>query len=78
MSGQSHEATRPSFRHGLPESSLAGSQAPAWEPIVFKLKLEIFPEAGASKTAFPSWSSHRYTQVQPSQKSRHFGRDAEI
>ncbi len=35
---------------------LAGSQAPAWEPIVFKLQLEMFLEAGASKAAFPSWS----------------------
>ena len=36
------------------------------------------PEAGASKTAFPSWNSRRYTQIQASRKSRHFGRDAEI
>ena len=27
---------------------------------------------------FPSSSSHRHTQVRVSQKSRHFGRDAEI
>jgi len=27
---------------------------------------------------FPSSGSHRYTQVRPRRKSRHFGRDAEI
>ena len=27
---------------------------------------------------FPSTGSHRYTQVQPSQESRHFGMDAEM
>ena len=35
-------------------------------------------EAGASKTTFPSWSSHRYTQVRLGQLCRHFGMDAEI
>ena len=30
------------------------------------------------ESQFPSWISHRYTQVRESQKSRHFGRDAEI
>ena len=50
------------FRHpcrndGPP--ALAGSQAPAWEPMAYKLQLALLivaREAGASKTAFPSWS----------------------
>ena len=35
-------------------------------------------ETRGVKTGVPTEIAHRYTQVQPSQKSRHFGRDAEI
>jgi len=36
---------------------------PSWEPIAGKLQLVLSGEAGASKAAFPSWGSRRYTQV---------------
>ncbi len=38
------------------KTDLAGSQAPAWEPMYCKLCLVVSLEAGASKAAFPSWS----------------------
>ncbi len=49
----------PTFVYNGESWSLAGSQAPAWEPMTYKLQLALLivaREAGASKTAFPSWS----------------------
>ena len=56
-------------------AGLAGSQAPAWEPLPIKLLLVRLPFLGKQElqnTVLPSWSSHCYTQVL---EARHSGRD---
>jgi len=64
-----------------------GSQAGAWEPAKFlffyvaPLRRCVRPsflplsECGSVVRSFPSSSSHRYTQVPPTQKRRHSGMD---
>ena len=53
----------------------AGSQAPAWEPLPYKLLLDPTPESRASQTVFPNRKYRPYTQVPSNQKCRHSGRD---